>query len=234
MLGLSCLLFTMGCSSHQPAISNDLQASLAPADSPTEYLIQPGDQMEIKFFYNPELNETVVVRPDGGIALQLVDEVRVAGLSAAELDELLTQKYSIELKKPEVTVLLRSFAGQQVYVGGEVVNPGLVALTPAMNAVQAVIGSGGFKDTAKLSETIIIRKGPDNRPIPIRLDLEKAIYGNNPERNFRLQSYDIVYVPKTAIAKANLFVRQYIQELFLFRGFSFGFVYRVDDKLNID
>jgi protein involved in polysaccharide export with SLBB domain len=119
-------------------------------------------------------------------------------------------------------------------VGGEVVNSGLVSLTPGMNPVQAVIGSGGFKETAKLSETIVIRKGPDDRPIPIRLDLEKVIYGNNPERDFRLQPYDIVYVPKTAIAKANLFVRQYIQELFLFRGFSFGFVYRLDDKVSID
>ena len=94
-----------------------------------------------------------------------------------------------------------------------------------MSALQAVINAGGLRETAKLEDAIVIRKGRNSRPIPLRVDLSKAIYGGNAEAHFQLQPYDIVYVPKSAIAKANKFVRQYIEELLLFRGVSFGFTY---------
>jgi len=84
------------------------------------YIIQAGDQLDIKFFYNPELNDSVTVRPDGKISLQLVDEVQAAGQTPAQLDDFLTEKYAKELRKPVITVIVKSFASQRVYVGGEV------------------------------------------------------------------------------------------------------------------
>ncbi len=91
--------------------------------APTDYLIQPGDGLSIKFFYNPELNDDVVVRPDGKISLQLIDEVQASGKTPSQLDQELTQLYSAELKKPAITVIMRSFGGQQIFVGGEVGKP---------------------------------------------------------------------------------------------------------------
>ena len=217
----------LGCAT-QPA----LVPYAAPEESTTEpspYLIQPGDQLEIKFFYNSELNETVVVRPDGKISLQLLDDIQAAGKTPAKLDEILTQKYAQELKKPVLTVIVRSFAGQRVYVGGEVNRPGLVSLTAGMSALQAVINAGGLRETAKLENAIVIRKGKDRKPIPMRVDLSKAIYEGNAQDHFKLKPYDIVYVPKTFIAKANKFVNQYIERLILFKGVSFGFSYEVHD-----
>ena len=215
-----------------PVLTNTrthVQPLLTEPQKPPEYLIQPGDQLDIRFFYNPRLNESVVVRPDGKISLQLVDEVRAAGLTPAQLDESLTQEYALELKKPAITVIVRSFTGQQVYVGGEVNRPGLISLVAGMTTLQAVISAGGLRETAKLEEAMVIRKGPDTRPIPLRVDLSKAIYGRNAEAHFQLQPYDIVYVPKTFIAKANKFVNQYIERLILFKGVSFGFSYEVHD-----
>jgi polysaccharide export outer membrane protein len=199
------------------------------ATEPSPYLIQPGDQLEIKFFYNSELNETVVVRPDGKISLQLVDEIQAAGIAPAMLDEILTQKYASELKRPVLTVIVRSFTGQRVYVGGEVNRPGLVSLTANMSALQAVINAGGLRETAKLENAIVIRKGKNRKPIPMRVDLSRAIYEGDAQNHFRLKPYDIVYVPKTFIAKANKFVNQYIEQLILFKGVSFGFSYEVHD-----
>jgi len=72
-----------------------------------------GDQLEIKFFYDTELNEQVIVRPDGRISLQLVHEVMAAGLTPADLTKLLTAKYAAELKKPELTVIVRSFGARR-------------------------------------------------------------------------------------------------------------------------
>lgn len=223
ILASTSLLFA--CASNQ-AMQN-APPSLPGPPAPTAYVIQPGDRLDVKFFYNSELNESVTVRPDGKISLQLVDEVQASGLTPAELDDILTQKYSHELKKPAITVIMRSFVGQRVYVGGEVNKQGIIDLTTGMTALQAVIDAGGFKETALPEGAIIIRKGPDSRPVPMRVDLKKALYENTPESETRLKPFDIVYVPKSAIAKANKFVNQYIEKLLLFRGVSFGFSYEV-------
>jgi len=221
------LVFLLGCGSQEAILKQETPVASRPIEVQgfSEYRIQRGDELDIKFFYNPELNETVFVRPDGKISLQLVDDVQAAGLTPAQLDEVLSEKYSQELRKPVVTVIVRSFAGQQVYVGGEVNEPGLVRLPAGMTALQAVLSAGGFRDTAKPEAAIVIRKGPDNRPIPLRIDLKKAIYGNGADTE--LHPYDIVYVPKTFIAEANKFVNQYVERLLLFRGFNVGFHYGI-------
>jgi protein involved in polysaccharide export with SLBB domain len=202
--------------------------AFATPQKPSPYLIQPGDELDIKFFYNPELNETVAVRPDGKISLQLIDEIQAASLQPSELDRTLTNLYSRELKKPVITVIVRSFTGQRVYVGGEVNTPGLITLPPGISPLQAVFQSGGFKETAQPAETLIIRKGPDNRPVPLRIDLAAVMNANSQGADFKLQPDDIVYVPKSAIAKLNKFVSQYIEQLFLFRGVSLGFSYNLN------
>lgn len=89
---------------------------------PQDYRIQVEDQLDLKFFFNPELNETVLVRPDGRIALQLIGEISVVGHSVEEIRTILIKKYSEQLKNPEVAVLLRSStvsADDNSAMGGE-------------------------------------------------------------------------------------------------------------------
>jgi protein involved in polysaccharide export with SLBB domain len=237
IVGLFTLLFATlaGCASQQSNIATEaaaLPASMTRSSEPAPYLIQPGDTLDIKFFYNPELNETVTVRPDGKISLQLVDEVQAAGIKPSQLDDELTEKYARELKKPAIAVIVKSFGGQRIFVGGEVNKQGLIAITSNMTPLQAVFNAGGFKETASPESAIIIRKGPGNKPVPIAMNLNDAMQGKNGSANFLLQPDDIVYVPKSAIAKANKFVDQYIENLLLFRGVSMGFSYEVHSDGN--
>jgi protein involved in polysaccharide export with SLBB domain len=225
---VAMLCLFLNCSTQSTKIKTEAPSPASSLQKLAPYIIQPGDQLDIKFFYNPELNESITVRPDGIISLQLIDEVQAAGLSPFQLDEFLTQAYSKELRKPMVTVIMRSFSSQRIYVGGEVNRQGLVNLSHQMTPIQAIFKAGGFKETAKPKETIIIRKGPDRRPFPIRIDLDFAMRGKGGGFNFVLQPDDIVYVPKSAIAKANKFVSQYIEQLILFRGTSFGITYEID------
>jgi len=210
----------VGCSSTQALPNAAASSRIAKFQKPPEYRILSGDEMDIKFFFNPELNETVIVRPDGKISLTLVDDVQAAGLTPAELDGLITQIYAQELRKPIVSVILRTFTGERIYVGGEVGRPGMVELKAGMTALQAVINAGGFKETAKPDGVLVIRNGTTDAPIPIRLDLEETIDGETTLGDIQLQSFDIVYVPKTWIANANLFVKQYIKGLLMFNGWS--------------
>jgi protein involved in polysaccharide export with SLBB domain len=194
------------------------------------YIISPGDVLDIKFFYNPELNENVTVRPDGVISLQLIDEIKASGLTPSQLDEKLSEKYSKELRKPVITVIVRSFAGYNIYVGGEVARQGIYTLNTETSPFQAVLQAGGFLDTASPENTLLIRRGTDNQISHINVDLESMVgSGQSNAAQFFLQPYDIVYVPKSAIAEANKFVRQYVQDLILFRGWSFGINYDLTD-----
>jgi polysaccharide export outer membrane protein len=165
------------------------------------------------------------------ISLQLIDEIQAAGLQPADLDQKLTDLYSRELRKPVLTVIVRSFTRQRIYVGGEVETPGLVELPAGMTALQAIFQSGGFRETAEPAETLVIRKGEDDRPIPIRVDLA-AVMGAAGGADFQLQADDIVFVPKSAIANANKFIEQYVSGLLMFRGWSFGVSYRLYDSSN--
>lgn len=218
-----------GCTSQQQALK---PSQIAPADSPapSPYIIQPEDQLDIKFFFNPELNETVTVRPDGKISLLFVDEVQAAGLKPSELDDVLTKKYASQFAKPDLTVIVKTFAGQHIYVGGEVNKEGLQILSGRLTPLQAVFNAGGFKETAKAKNTLLIRKGPGNSPIPIRLNLAELMKGKVIQEPFLLQPDDIVYVPKSGIAKANQFVKQYIADLLLIRGVGLGFNYELNSN----
>jgi protein involved in polysaccharide export with SLBB domain len=211
----------IGCASQSSNVKAVEPLAPAQVQAPIVYSIAPGDQLDIKFFYNPELNETVTVRPDGMISLQLIDEIQAAGLKPVELDDKLTDLYSRELRKPVLTVIVRSFTRQRVYVGGEVTTPGLIELSGGLTALQAVFQSAGFKETADPAETLVIRKGANNQPIPLRIDLA-AVMAAGGGNDFQLQPDDIVYVPKSAIANANKFISEYIGGLLMFRGWSFG------------
>jgi protein involved in polysaccharide export with SLBB domain len=178
-----------------------------------EYRINPGDQLELKFFYNAELNELVTVRPDGRISLQLVNEIKVAGLTPAELREQLKEIYSKDIDNPEIAVIVRTFSAQRVYVDGEVTKPGLVPLTDLMTTMQAISQAGGMKETARRDEVILIRVGEGNRAVSTMLNLELAIDGTDMKQDMQLASNDIIYVPRSHISNVNLWVDQYIRRM---------------------
>ena len=113
-------------------------------------------------------------------------------------------------------------------MGGEVNRQGLIELTGGMTALQAVLSAGGFKETADPEAAIIIRKGPENQPVPVRVNLKTALSGEGSDALVQLRPYDVVYIPKTWIAEANKFVNQYIEQLLLYRGISLGFTYQVN------
>jgi polysaccharide biosynthesis/export protein len=189
-----------------------LDGSSGPVVPTGEYRIQIGDALDIKFFYHSELNESVIVRPDGRISLQLVYEVQAAGLSPEQLRQTLREKYEPQISKPEIAVIVRSFNAQKVYVDGEVAKPGLIPLAGPMTVLQSIASAGGLKDTARSNEIILIRRGPENRPASIPVNVEKAIDGSDPSQDLALQPADIVFVPKSPIANVNLWIDQYIRK----------------------
>jgi polysaccharide biosynthesis/export protein len=221
LLSLCLMLAACGPTMKNVTPANPASPGLSSAAVPDEeYRIQPGDLLDIKFFYSPELNEQVPVRPDGRISLQLAQELRAAGRTPAELTALLKETYSRELKKPDVTVIVRSFGNQRVYVDGEVGKPGLIPLTGPTTVRQAISQAGGFLYTGNATDVLLIRRGPENQTLPVMVNMQKVLDGTDLSQDMYLKPFDIVYVPKTAIANANLWIEQYLTRMIPRIGFT--------------
>lgn len=229
-LFLALLLVTAGCATTT-AEYQEMPTTPSPE---AKVILRPGDEIELKFPYWNELNDTQIIRPDGMITLQLIDSVKAQGLTPEELDDKLTKLYVSKIKDPVVSVVVRSLVDQRIYVGGEVNNPGLLTLQGEVNALQAVINAGGFNELARTDQVIVIRKDEEGKAVPYKVDLSRTLYASGPNEALLLQPNDVVYVPKTVIANLDKFVDQYIAKLFLFRGIGLGFTYRLDNEGNDD
>ena len=164
------------------------------------YIIQPGDTLSIKFFFNPELNEEdLVVRPDGHISLQLVHEVKAADLTPVQLKSLLEKKYTGQLKNPEIAVIVRSVREPyRIYVDGQVKSPGEFEIIGSLSVLQAIARAGGMlEDSAKKSEVKVIRRDQSGQAFVINVDLNEVLYGGDLSQDIRLLPYDFVYVPRS-------------------------------------
>jgi protein involved in polysaccharide export with SLBB domain len=178
--------------------------------TPQEYRVGIGDKINVKLFYNPDLNQDVVVRPDGKISLLLVHDVDAVGLTSSELTKQLAEAYSKYLQQPEVAVVVTAFAGQKIFVGGEVGAAGVKDLVGPTTVLQAIMMAGGFRDTARTDEVIIMRRDQNNKPFTIALDAQKAMKGIDMTQDIYLQPYDLVLVPKSNIADVDIWVQQYV------------------------
>ena len=181
-----------------------------PSETPAEYVIQRGDTLSVKFYYHTDHDQELVVRPDGKIPLSLGVDAQAAGLTSVQLAEEITQRYSATLRNPKVTVTLKAQTARGVYVGGEVGRPGFIQYRQGLTALQAIFEAGGAKNTAKVSDVVLIQRGLDDRYRASKVDLEKVMSKGDLSSDLPLGPSDIVFVPRTAVANANLFVEQYI------------------------
>lgn len=206
------IAFFSACASGRQTLSSPPAA--LPATGKTEYRIAPGDNLIIKLYYHPELNTEVWVRPDGFISLELAGEVKVAGQTPAEIDSVLELRYGLKLVNPEVAVIVKNSITLRVFVGGEVQSPGLVSIDGGMTLLGAIFQAGGFKSSAKHSRIVVLRKDVQTgHPLTMNFDLRHAMRGEIPEANIELQPYDVVFVPKSGIAKANKFMDEFVEGL---------------------
>jgi protein involved in polysaccharide export with SLBB domain len=190
----------------------------------TDYRLGPGDKISMKYFYDPELNDSMEIRPDGGISLQLLGDVHAAGRSIPELRAELIKLYSRFLKDPEVSVNVESYRSLVSYVGGEVRNPGVVPLAPGMTALQAILSAGGYLRSGDMQNVVIIRDQGGQSPTFLIVNLQDEIRLLHLAEDVRLQPKDVVIVPISGIAEAGVLVQQYINDLLpLVKAFNLNY-----------
>jgi polysaccharide export outer membrane protein len=210
VLGAAVAASTVGCASGQTRPSNRVRpggfSDIGFADwtdAEPEYVLYPGDEIEVALPTATELTRTLRVGPDGRIALPLVGQAMAADRTLAELEYTLSEAYASQLVRPVVEITLRQAGPIQVWVAGEVRTPGVIAMTGDIDAYQAIVQAGDFLATAKPQEVALIRRGPCGVRMMRVVDLR-------PRRGevVALRRGDILYVPRSTLGElANFFTQ---------------------------
>jgi polysaccharide export outer membrane protein len=184
----------------------------AASETDSTYLIQPGDQLGIEFYLNPDFNDDIVVRPDGKITLRLIGDIPAAGLTPARLSQQLDKDYLQELRDPNAAVHVKNMPSRQIYVEGEVTKPGAVTLDAGMTALQAIASTGGL--TPESGDTaVLIRRDFCGSPQRTDIDLKAAMKSPAQGEDLALLPRDILLIPRSGIANVDLWVDQHIRKL---------------------
>ena len=245
LLAVVALAGLTGCESTSEKIGQRAlpaaQYVAAQASAPQEvqgatlsYQLQPGDQVDIKFYYHPELNEQIVIGPDNKMAMQLIGELSTENLSTLQLSEELTRRYAKTLKNSQATVILRKYASPRVFVAGEVAQPTAHALEAGrLTAFQAIIQSGGFRKSAERSNVVVLRSSGSGKPEFIKLDLQGHLE-QSVDADILLKPYDIVYVPQKRISEVADFFDEYFNKIVpIYRNLGFSFTYNLRNNVQI-
>lgn len=206
----ACCLAALAPTSGAFAQELPTPASAAAAD-PAPYRIARGDELNLKFFYTPELNTIATVRSDGRIGIPLVGDLRVEGLSLAELSGTITERLASQVRRPEVSINVQGASSQRVFIGGEVTRAGVQPLVGPLSVAQAVMVAEGLKDTARAGDVVLLRRGKGDERVVMHLNLAAALDGSDTTQDVALQPYDVLVVPKSGIANVNLWIDQYLR-----------------------
>ncbi len=188
----------------QPATAQPVTpAPPAPASAPSpapppipgkDYIIGIGDVLHIVVWGNKELEQDIVVRPDGRISFPLAGEMDAKGLSVPQLTEKITARLSDAVKGPNVSIIVKEVKSFRVFVLGEVKKPGVYPIDASTPVLEALTLASSTTDNADLPAAYVIR---GDQKIPV--DLRKLIQGGDLSLNIPLQPGDTVVVPQVTI-----------------------------------
>lgn len=159
------------------------------------YRIGSGDILEIVTWKEPDFSrEAVLVRTDGFISFPLLNDVRAAGLTPAELKKSIEAGLQNYVSSPEVTVSIVTAGSQRFYILGEVVNTGEYPLAKHLTVLQAFALAGGFTEWASKNEIILMRR-EGGKDITLRVDYRDIVRGKNLDQNVPIRADDTIIVP---------------------------------------
>jgi polysaccharide export outer membrane protein len=180
-----------------PDLSTLPMSSGAGSSAVLEYLVGPGDQLNVFVWRNPELTVTLPVRPDGKISMPLVEDVVAVGTTPTALARTIETRLKPFVVDPHVTVIVQGFVGaQQVRVIGEAAQPRAIPYRVDMTVLDVMIIAGGLTKFAAGNRAVIVRIVDDKpQSFPVRLD--SLIKDGEVKYNVPMQPGDILIIPQT-------------------------------------
>lgn len=175
--------------SNSAKSSDEAQASNVAPD----YVIGADDTLHISVWKEPDLTETLPVRPDGKISMPLLNDVTAAGLTPLQLRDTITERLKKYIADPRVTVVVTGMNSRRIFVTGEVTHTGPMTLLPHMTMLQA-LAQAGFTQFAN-PKAIYLLRNESGKQQKLPFNYKEVVKGNHPEQNIELKPGDTIVVP---------------------------------------
>jgi len=195
LLALSIGTLTVAGSGAQERVDAGVAAT---ASENGEYLIGPGDTLQVFVWGQPDLSITVPVRPDGRVSTPLIEDLEAVGKTPTQLAREMEQVLSEFIRSPEVNVIVQKFVGtfgSQIRVLGQATKPGAVPYRERMTLLDVMIEVGGLTKFAAGNRSRLVRT-VDGRSEESRVRLDDLVNRGRVEENVPMQPGDIVIIPE--------------------------------------
>jgi polysaccharide export outer membrane protein len=189
---VACTLTLTGCASTR-ALPPQGQVS-----NP-DYLIGPGDSVNIMVWRNPEVSMAVPVRPDGKITTPLVEDLQAAGKTSTELARDIEKSLAKFIQQPVVTVIVTNFVGnfsEQIRVIGQAAKPQALPYRRDMSLMDVLIAVGGVTEFAAGNRASVIRY-VDGKQQKFNVRLDDLIKDGDISANMPMRPGDVLVIPES-------------------------------------
>jgi polysaccharide biosynthesis/export protein len=198
LLGMSLLAGKM-LAQTSDVVKDNVTNSPKPADvvqdagAGSDYVIGADDTLHISVWKEPDLSETLPVRPDGKISMPLLNDIPAAGLTPLQLKDSITEKLKKYIADPRVTIVVTAMNSRRIFVTGEVLHTGPMVLLPHMTVLQA-LAQAGFTQFANPKNIYLLRT-ENGKQEKLPFNYKEVVKGNHPEQNIALKAGDTLVVP---------------------------------------
>ncbi|HET7756215.1 MAG TPA: XrtA/PEP-CTERM system exopolysaccharide export protein [Steroidobacteraceae bacterium] len=164
----------------------------------SEYLIGPGDTLDVFVWRNPDLSVSVPVRPDGKISTPLVEDMKAVGKTPTQLARDIEKALAVYVRSPQVNVIVSKPASafSQVKVIGQVAKPAAVPYREGMTVLDAVLAVGGLSNFAAGNRAHLVRT-ENGKQVDIRVKLDALMNNGDMSQNLKLRPGDVLVVPES-------------------------------------
>lgn len=198
-------IFLIGCAAKSSArkestaiSSQQISQEIENLKNSQDYLIQPGDLVEIKVYKEDDMDRTLRVATNGSVTFPLIGNIKIAGLTVSNAAQALESALQAYLKTPSVSFLIKEYANKTVYVLGQVKKPSSISILPekTMTLLEAITSAGGFTDVAAISKVKILRM-ENGVQKSIEVDVSQITKDGNKQYDVPLKPADVVFVPQS-------------------------------------
>jgi polysaccharide export outer membrane protein len=204
----SALLLAVGLVATPLIVSCASSAMVEPPATPSQavakaadsnYIIGPGDTLEVFVWRNPDLSVTVPVRPDGKISTPLVEDMVAVGKTAPQLSRDLEKVLSEYVRVPKVNIIVTNAASafSLVKIVGQVQHPAALPYREGMRVLDAVLAVGGLTQFASGNRARIVRVSQNGQQVIIHIKLADLVNNGDVRENVPLKPGDVLVVPQS-------------------------------------
>lgn len=176
-----------------------IPAGVPSSDTQSQYIIGPGDTIQVFVWRNPELTVTVPVRPDGKVSSPLVEDMIAAGKTPTQLARDIEARLGEYIRSPQVSIIVSGAVStfSQIRVIGQVRSPQALPYREGMTILDVALVVGGLTEFAAGNKTKIVRKNAAGKDVSIRVRLEDLMVKGKLAENRPLQPGDVIIVPES-------------------------------------